>query len=103
MLGDTVTELSESFALQLSSPSGATILDGSAVGTIIDNDVDATPGKLPTIAIADYTTDEGDADLTHMRIVLTLSKASTVPVTVHYAARMSARRVAWTTRSWTAP
>jgi chitinase len=85
VLADTVTELTESFTVQLSSASGATILDGTAVGTIADNDVDATPGKLPTIAIADYTTAEGDAGLTHMRIVLTLSKASSEAVTVRYA------------------
>jgi Calx-beta domain-containing protein len=36
--GDTVQEENERFRVILSSPSGATIADGTAVGTIIDND-----------------------------------------------------------------
>jgi chitinase len=83
--GDRLTELTETFTVQLSSPSGATIADGSAIGTIVDNDTDPSPGTPPAISIVDYSTTEGDADLTHMRIVLTLSKASTETITVRYA------------------
>ncbi len=84
VLGDRLVELREAFTMQLSDARGARILDGSASGTIADNDVDASPATPPSISITDYLTTEGDADLTHMRIVLTLSKASTQPVTVRY-------------------
>ena len=44
--GDTVVESNETVTLTLSSPSGATIADGSAVGTITNDDVGApTPGS----------------------------------------------------------
>jgi predicted extracellular nuclease len=36
--GDTVGELRETFTVTLSNPSGATLADGSAIGTITDND-----------------------------------------------------------------
>ncbi|UPY36285.1 Calx-beta domain-containing protein [Sediminicoccus sp. KRV36] len=85
VLADRVVELSEAFSVQLSAPIGARILDGRATGMIADNDHDPSPATPPSIAIADYTTAEGDAGLTHMRIVLTLSKASTETVTVRYA------------------
>lgn len=84
VLADRVSELTETLSVQLSGAKGATILDGTAIGTIRDNDVDPAPATPPSIAITDYSTTEGDADLTHMRIVLTLSKASAEPVTVRY-------------------
>ncbi|WP_431302136.1 Calx-beta domain-containing protein [Sediminicoccus sp. BL-A-41-H5] len=84
VLGDRIPELTETMTVQLSAARGATILDGTAIGTIRDNDVDTAPTTPPSISITDYSTNEGDADLTHMRIVLTLSKASAVPVTVRY-------------------
>jgi len=84
VLGDRVVELRESFTIQFSDARGARILDGSATGTITDNDVDPSPATPPSISITDYVTTEGDADLTHMRVVLTLSKASSEPVTVRY-------------------
>jgi chitinase len=85
IVGDTLHELTETITLQLSSPSGATILDGTATGTITDNDVDTSPSTLPAITIEDYSTAEGNVDETHMRFVLTLSKASTQTITVAYS------------------
>ena len=84
VLGDRLVELEESLTLQLSAPVGAEILDGSGTGRIRDNDVDPAPGTPPSISIVDYVTTEGDVELTHMRVVLNLSKASSVPVTVRY-------------------
>ncbi|TDT88397.1 chitinase [Azorhizobium sp. AG788] len=83
--GDTLHELNEAFSLQLSAPSGATINDGSAVGTIIDNDPDPTPGVPPKISIADISVVEGNTDMAHFRFQVTLDKASTETITVHYA------------------
>ncbi len=84
VLGDRLVELEETLTVQLSAPVGLRILDGAGTGRIRDNDVDPAPGTPPSISIVDYVTTEGDAELTHMRVVLTLSKASTVPVTVRY-------------------
>ncbi|GFM25744.1 hypothetical protein PO2_contig-074-7 [Mycobacterium sp. PO2] len=41
--GDTAVEGNETFTVSLSNPSGATIADGSAVGTITNDDVAPTP------------------------------------------------------------
>ncbi len=57
VLGDTVLEPTETFAVNLSNPTNATIGDGQGVGTIIDND--APPP--PTVSIGDATVTEGNA------------------------------------------
>ncbi|MHA0287848.1 Calx-beta domain-containing protein [Mycobacterium sp. C3-094] len=44
VIGDTTVEQNETFTLTLSNPTGATIADGSAIGTITNDDV-ATPGS----------------------------------------------------------
>ncbi|MEN3314264.1 MAG: hypothetical protein V7605_498, partial [Acidimicrobiaceae bacterium] len=36
--GDNVKESNETFSVVLSSPTGATVADGTGVGTIVDND-----------------------------------------------------------------
>ncbi|MGB3167105.1 MAG: lamin tail domain-containing protein, partial [Alteraurantiacibacter sp.] len=44
VIGDTAIEADESFTVELSNPQGgATILDGSGDGTILNDDVDTTP------------------------------------------------------------
>ena len=48
VLGDTVVEPDETFALNLSGPVGATVADGQAVGTISDDDA-------PTLALRELT------------------------------------------------
>ncbi len=46
ILGDTAVEADETFTLTLSNPNGVTIADGSAVGTILNDDVVApAPGN----------------------------------------------------------
>ncbi|HEY9503653.1 MAG TPA: FG-GAP-like repeat-containing protein, partial [Pyrinomonadaceae bacterium] len=52
ILGDALDEVDETFKLQLASASGATILDGEGVGTILDND------PLPSISINDIANEE---------------------------------------------
>ncbi|MCX2932270.1 glycosyl hydrolase family 18 protein [Mycobacterium sp. CVI_P3] len=44
VLGDTTVEPNETFTVTLSNPSGATIADASAVGTITNDDTASTPG-----------------------------------------------------------
>ena len=76
---DTTQEQTETFTVTLSSPSGATIEDGSATGTITDDDGPVT--ALPTLNIADDTVEEGD----EAEFLVTLSRTSTETVTVDYA------------------
>lgn len=78
--GDKVAELNETLALNLSAPTGATIADGAAVGTILTDDA-----IVPNILIADATIKEGDSGTRDMTFTVTLSAATTNPVTVTYS------------------
>lgn len=77
--GDKVAELNETLALTLSAPSGATIADGAAVGTILTDDV-----VVPKITIADATVKEGDGGTRDLAFTITLSEATSGPVSVTY-------------------
>ena len=77
--GDKVAELNETLALTLSAPSGATIADGAAVGTVLTDDV-----IVPRITIADATVKEGDGGTRDLAFTITLSEATTGPVSVTY-------------------
>ncbi|MEC9433776.1 MAG: Calx-beta domain-containing protein [Pseudomonadota bacterium] len=83
--GDALHELDETLGLRLSAARGARLGDAEALGTIRDDDPDTAPGTPPAIAVADLEMAEGDAGHTHLHILLTLSKASDLPVTVNYA------------------
>jgi hypothetical protein len=54
--GDTTAEPDETFTVNLSNASGATIADGSGLGTISNDDAVATP----TLSIADASVSEGN-------------------------------------------
>ncbi|WP_295133221.1 Calx-beta domain-containing protein [uncultured Reyranella sp.] len=77
--GDTAIENNETLALNLSSPSGATIADGAAVGTILTDDA-----VVPRIAITDATVKEGNSGTRDLSFTVTLSQATTSTVTVAY-------------------
>ncbi|MGB7357632.1 MAG: Calx-beta domain-containing protein [Mycobacterium sp.] len=85
VLGDTMVELDERFALNLSSAVNATIADGTGTGTIVNDDVDATPATPPAVSIADLAVAEGNGEHSHFMFVVSLDKASTETVTVQYA------------------
>ena len=53
VLGDTLLEPTETFAVNLSNPANATIGDGQGVGTIIDND--APPPPPPPVTLLSLT------------------------------------------------
>ena len=74
---DALDEPDETFLVTLSNPSGATLEDGSATGTIIDDDVPVPP---PTLSIAGATVVEGET----ARFAVGLSRASEQTVTVSY-------------------
>jgi choice-of-anchor B domain-containing protein len=67
-LPDTLPEPAETFFINLSSPSGATIADGQGVATILDNDT------IPTLSISDASVVEGDTGTSSMVFTVTQSQ-----------------------------
>jgi hypothetical protein len=53
--GDLLNENNETYSLNLSGPTNATIGDGQGIGTIVDDD------GLPSLSINDVTVTEGDS------------------------------------------
>jgi Calx-beta domain/WD40-like Beta Propeller Repeat len=71
IVNDTINEPDETFAVVLSNPVGATITDGSATGTIVD---DGDP--VPSLTIADAAAPEGNSGTSNMNFTATLSAPS---------------------------
>lgn len=82
VLGDTALEASETFSVMLSSPTNGTLADATGVGTIVDRAV--APQPLPTLSIGDAAVTEGNVQ-TQAVFIVSMSAASTTPVTVAYA------------------
>ena len=80
IVGETVPEADETFQITLGVPAGATITDGQATGTIVNDD-----GPPPTLSIGDATSPEGNSGPTTMEFSVQLSAASIVQVSVDYA------------------
>lgn len=76
--GDTLVEPNETFSVNLSNPTNATIADDVGLGTITDND-------MVTITIGNVTVTEVDAGTSNAVFNVTLSAASGSTVTVTYA------------------
>jgi hypothetical protein len=75
--GDRLPEPTETFAVNLSAPTNATIADGQAIGTIVDNE--------PRISISDVSKVEGRTGrTTTFTFVVTLSAAYDQSVTMSY-------------------
>jgi hypothetical protein len=72
--GDTTAEGNETFALSLTSPTGATLADGTATGTITNDDSNAL------LSIADVAVDEGNTGTKAANFVVRLSKPAAGPV-----------------------
>jgi len=79
VIGDTVYEPTETFAVNLSNASGGTIGDAQGIGTITNDD------PLPSITVNDVTVVEGNSGTTNAAFVVSLSSASSLTVTVNYA------------------
>ncbi len=79
IIGDTADENDETFTVTLSSNTNALLLDGQAIGTIIDND------GLPSLAISDQTIEEGNIGTKSAVFEVTLSPAATTTVNVNVA------------------
>jgi hypothetical protein len=77
VLGDRVAEPTESFAVNLSAPVNATIVDGQGLGTILDDE--------PRISINDVSKSEGNVNKTTLfTFTVTLLTAYDQPVTMSY-------------------
>jgi len=79
VVGDTLDEANETFVVNLSGATNATIADSQGVGTITDND------PSPTLAINDVTVTEGNTGTANAVFTVTLSAVSGQTVTVNYA------------------
>ena len=85
VVGDRTKEDNETFQVVLSNPSGATILAGTAIGTITDDDSAAGPGDtVPVISADALRVVEGTSGITNALITVRLSAATTKAVTVQY-------------------
>jgi uncharacterized repeat protein (TIGR01451 family) len=78
VVGETLFEPNETFTVTLNNPSGASITDSTATGTIVNDDTQ------PTISINDVTLGEGNAGLTPFTFTVSLSNPTALPVTVNY-------------------
>ena len=81
LLGDTTVESTEGFTVALSSPSGATTGTALGQGLILNDD----PSSGVGIGIGNVSVVEGNAGSRTIVFAVTLSTASTSPVSVHYA------------------
>lgn len=76
--GDIITEPNETFALNLTTPTNASLARTQAIGTIINEDVS------PLISISDTTVTEGNSGVKNTVFEVTLTRPSSLPVTVNY-------------------
>ncbi|MEA2439983.1 MAG: hypothetical protein QOH76_1407 [Thermoleophilaceae bacterium] len=79
--GDTSPESDETFTLNLSGPTEATIADGTGAGTILDDDTVATQGGL---SISSTSVTEGNAGTRAATFTVSLSQPAAGAVTVDY-------------------
>ena len=82
---DLIAEGTETFSLQLASPSGATLARTSALATIQDDDTTTPPPVPPSASIGNVTVTEGNSGTTTARLTVTLSAAASGPVSIVYA------------------
>jgi hypothetical protein len=77
--GDLISELDEQFLVELSTPTNATIGDGRASGTIVDDEL------VPVIDLDAPSVTEGNTGTSALTFTLSLSHQSAAPVTVDWA------------------
>ncbi|MCC7265239.1 MAG: hypothetical protein IT369_22255 [Candidatus Latescibacteria bacterium] len=77
--GDLLNEASETFTLNLSNPTNASIGDGQGQGTLTNDDA------APALSVGDAAGPEGNSGTSTLSFTVTLSAASEQTVTVSYA------------------
>lgn len=79
VVGDTIDEENETFAINLSNPQNSNIAIGSVQGIIIDQD------PPPSLSISDVVVDrEGHSGTSQALLTVSLSSPSAKPITVDY-------------------
>lgn len=78
VIGDLAAEANETFFVNLVNPVNASILKAQGIGTINDDDT------TPSLSINDVAVTEGNSGTTNAVFTVTLSAASSLPVTVDY-------------------
>jgi uncharacterized delta-60 repeat protein len=76
--GDLIDEPAESFYVHLSSPSGGVIANGTAEGTINDND------PTPALSVSDTTVTEGNSGTTYATFTMSLTNPKSDTITVDF-------------------
>lgn len=79
VVGDSEPEDNETFQIKFGNPKNGILLTNSITATITNDDV-----VTPEISINNISTGEGDIGNKEITVAVTLSKATTVPVTVDY-------------------
>ncbi|WP_425510202.1 putative Ig domain-containing protein [Xanthomonas indica] len=79
VVGDTLNEPDETFFVNVSNVSGATVADGQGQGTIVNDDA------APALSVGDVSVSEGNSGTTTATFPVSLSAASGQTVTVNYA------------------
>jgi hypothetical protein len=79
VVGDALAEPTETFTVTLQPPGSVGVVNGTATGTILDNDGTAT------LTIADVAVVEGNSGTTTATFIVTMAPASGQVVTVQYA------------------
>ena len=79
VIGDTMFEGAESFAVNLSGAINATIADPQGSGTIINDDA------VPSLSITDVSVTEGNAGTVTATLTVSASTSSSQTMTVNYA------------------
>ena len=76
--GDNKVESTETFAVKLIDPDGATLIKDTGVGTILNDD-------FAKLSIDDVIDSEGDSGNTSYSFTISTDKPSDTPITVNYA------------------
>jgi len=90
IIRDVVAESTETFTVQLKSPSGATLARTTGIATILDDDAGTPPPPppppppAPSVSVGNIVVAEGNSGTTTARFTVTLSAAATGPITVAY-------------------
>jgi hypothetical protein len=79
VIGNILNEPDETFSLRLSNAIGAVITDDSATVTITNDD------PILRLSIANITVNEGNSGTSNAILTVSLSSATTEPITVNYA------------------
>ena len=79
VIGDALNELNETFVVNLSAPTNATLADNQATGTIGNDD------PLPLVNVGNASVTEGNTGSVNLNIPVTLSAPSGQVVTVAFA------------------